>query len=249
MNKRSLAVVLPLAGLAACGMFSSSSSGAEGLGKVDTLVGWVERVHTESELSKERVRTAVDSLHALVTAKFEGEVVLAYREFREAIDRSKKQADKLRSTVSNMKRSADPVFMQWSNDLHEFSSVEMRQRSRERLSDARRRYEAVVDAAEPALAIYEEVNRTLHDYALFLNHDLNPSSVAGIGDDVRTLRSLATQLDSQFNDCLEASRRYVESAGLSTPPAAPGGAAPVEGRSQFDGMDLPPLPERNRQDR
>lgn len=248
MSRCSLAVVLPLAGLAACGGFSSSQ--ASGLGKVDSLVGWVERVHTESELSKERVRTAVDSLHALVTAKFEGEVVLAYREFREAIDRSKRQATKLRTTVTSMKRAADPVFSQWGRDLHGFSSIQMRQRSRERLSDARGRYEDVLDAAEPALSIYEDVNRTLNDYALFLNHDLNPSSVAGIGDDIRTLRSLAKQLDSQFNDCLEASRKYVQSAGLSAVPgAAPGGAAPVENRSQSDGIDLPTLRRRERQDR
>ena len=54
-----------------------------------------------------------------------------------------------------MKRSAEPVFVQWNNDLQGFSSIQMRQRSRERLSDARRRYEAVVDAAEPALSNYE----------------------------------------------------------------------------------------------
>ncbi len=179
-----LAVVL-LAGLTACG--STSSRGSGGIAKVGNLKDWVERVQAESERSKERVRTAVDSLDAVIAANYEDEVVVAYRKFRESINHSKRQALNLHATLKSMKRSAEPVFVQWNNDLQGFSSIQMRQRSRERLSDARRRYEAVVDAAEPALSIYEEVNRTLGDYALYLNHDLNQSSLAGIGEDVRTL--------------------------------------------------------------
>ncbi len=235
-----LAVML-LAGLAACG--STSSRGSGGIAKVDNLKSWVERVQAESERSKERVRTAVDSLDAVIAANYEDEVVVAYRKFRESINHSQRQALNLHATLKSMKRSAEPVFVQWNNDLQGFSSIQMRQRSRERLSDARRRYEAVVDAAEPALSIYEEINRTLGDYALYLNHDLNQSSLAGIGEDIRTLKSLATQLDSQFDDCATAAQNYLHATDQS---AAPGGAAPVEDRSGMDDVDLPTLPDRER---
>ena len=74
-----LAVML-LAGLAACG--STSSRGSGGIAKVDNLKSWVERVQAESERSKERVRTAVDPLDAVIAANYEDEVAVAYRKFR-----------------------------------------------------------------------------------------------------------------------------------------------------------------------
>ena len=243
MNRRTLArsfaVVLPLTALAACAIFSPGKSG--GLARVDALVGWVERVHVESELSKERVRTAIDSLHAIVAQDFHGDVVVAYAELVEAIEGSRRQARKLRKSIASMKRSAEPVFERWSVDLEKFTSMQMRQRSRVRLADTRRRYDAVVDSADPAQTAYDEVNLILRDHALYLHHDLNPASVSEIGEDIRAVTSLAVELESRLDTCLDAAQTYIESAALpAVPPAAPGGAAPLEEGPSFD-VELPTL--------
>ena len=242
MNRRTLAksfaVVLPLTAFAACGIFSAGSGG---LARVNALVGWVERVHVESELSKERVRTAIDSLHAVVARDFEGDVVEAYVELVEAIEHSRRQAAKLRTSIASMKRSAEPVFERWSVDLEKFTSMQMRQRSRVRLADTRRRYDAIVDAADPAQTVYDEVNLILRDHALYLHHDLNPASVSEIGEDIRAVTSLAVELESRLDACLDAAQTYIESAALpAVPPAAPGGAAPLDEDPGF-GVDLPSL--------
>ena len=68
----------------------------------------------------------MDSLLAVSAADFEGDVVLAYTEFVESIELSKRQAKKLRSIVESMKRSANPVFEKWETDLENFSSMQMR---------------------------------------------------------------------------------------------------------------------------
>ena len=105
-----------------------------------------------------------------------------------------------------------------------------------------------MDAVDPAQKVYQEVNLSLRDHALYLNHDLNPGSVSEIRDDIRALTSLADELEGMFDVCLEAARIYVESAALpAVPPAAPGGAAPFDESPVFD-VPLPPVQGRRDRD-
>ena len=223
----SYAVLLPLMGLTACEFLFPNES--VGPARADNLVSRVERVHVESELSKERARAAFDALQAITAQNFGDDPVVAYSELVKAIELSKRQARKLSVSIESMRVSAEPVFRRWANDLRKFSSTEMRQRSRIRLSDTRSLYEEVVDAVEPAEKLYAELNRNLGDHVLFLNFDLNAGGIAEIRDEVRALANLAEELDNKLDVCLKTARRYVETAALpASPPPAPGSAGPSE---------------------
>jgi hypothetical protein len=225
----SFAVALPLTLVAGCGIFSGDEHA--GPSQVGDLVSWVERVYVDSELSKEKVQMAMERLQAIVASEYSGDAVRAYREFVEAVEQSERQARKLRSTVEPMKRSADPVFQQWSLDLLAFKNLEMRHRSQARLEATRERFDAVVATVDPAQTAYEQFNQGLRDHALFLGYDLNPTSVAEVKGDVHALAGLAAELDVKFDECLRAARAYVDSTALpmsadpGSMPPAPGGAA------------------------
>ena len=213
MNRatRTLAILLPLTALTACGLFSSNSVG---LSKVEDLVTWIERVHVDSELSKERVRIAVRTLHTLVAPNFSGDLVTAYSDFVRAIELSEAQAKELHTSQAAMQEAAEPVFEQWEQDLGKFSGEGMRQRSGVRLAATRQRYETIVDATEPAIAAHDRFNLSMRDHALFLGHDFNAAAIAEIDADIRAVTKLGGELESQFDLCLEAARNYVESAAL-----------------------------------
>lgn len=222
--------VLPVALLAACGMLGGSAGGPT---KVRDLVEWVERVHVEAELARDEARKALAALGALAAARFEGDPVEAYAALVRAVEASERQAARLRETVEPMKEAAAPVFEQWAADLERFASARLRQRSRQRLTEARRRFEAVVDRVDPALATLEELNRGLRDHVLFLGHDLNADALAAVSSEVRALEDLGRGLDEELEEGLRAARAYVERASL--PVAAPPGAAPP-------GAATPPAP-------
>ncbi|MCB9868804.1 MAG: DUF2959 family protein [Planctomycetes bacterium] len=213
------AAALALSFLTSCQMFGSGDTGP---GKVNDLVGWIERVYVDSELARQEVRSALGQLQAIVGKEFTGDPVPAFQSFVEAIKRSEDQAKKLTSAVGPMKRTADPVFKRWATDLESFHSVELRQRSQERLLDTRRRYDAIVTAVDPMQVSLEKFNKSLRDHSLFLGHDFNAGSVAAIRNDVQTLSLLAKDLDAQLEASMRAAKAYVDSAALPVS-ASPGG--------------------------
>ena len=226
MNPRSLiaiAFVLPGAALTSCGLFSSDTAGPA---QVDDLVGWVERVYVESELSKDNVQVSVTKLQAIVSAEFGANAVQAYTEFVESVDRAEQQADKLRDTIGPMKSAAEPVFEKWEEDLEQFSSPAMRERSFARMTATRERYEQIVAAVEPAQVAYDELVAGLRDHALFLGNDFNPGALSAVQEDVRRLSALAAEIDGRFDAALMAARAYVDSSALPGNVAAPPGGAP-----------------------
>ena len=221
---RTIVLALPLAlGTVACSTVSGvtksfasvfSSSSAVGPDKVDDLLSRIERVYVECELSQQSSRSALESLESLVSADFSGDPVTAYTRFLEAAESSKKQANSLKASIGPMKEAAVPFFDRWASDLAQFSSMDMRLHSQNRLTATRDRYEAILDAVEPAMSTYRAYNATLSDHVLFLSHDFNASAVAAIEGEVRALTDSAAELDILLGDAREAAQQYVRAAAL-----------------------------------
>jgi len=209
--------------VAGCGMFGSST----GLAGVDELVSTIEEVHIDAELAKGLARTASEKLSAIVAPDFSGDPKVAFKEFADAVAASEEKARSLRSKIQEMKAIAGPVFEKWKQDLAQFTSSGMRLRSEARLKASLGRYEAVVAAADPALAAYERLNAALRDHALFLGNDLNSASISEVRSDVQAIALSVEDLDATINTCLAAAAEYVQASALPERAAAPG---PTDGQ-------------------
>jgi len=215
VSRRTLAtstvLVLPLlAGLTSCA--SSSDKHSESLRQADDLVTRVERVHVESELSKDSVHDAMDWLQAIMRNDYEGDAVSAFAGFMEAVEKSEKQAKSLRNAVAPMQRSAQSVFDRWTTDLNAFANPRMRQRSQAKLNEARQRYDAVKAAVDPAETAFDGFNLGLRDVALFLSHDF--SAASELKSEVRALVRMTKELDQSLDATLAACREYIQNQGL-----------------------------------
>jgi Protein of unknown function (DUF2959) len=198
-------------------------------GQVESLVTWVEKVHVEAEVARDKMAEALTRLQTLAASDFRKEpVVNVYAHLVQGIDASEQQGARLKNTVAPMKAASLPVFTQWEKDVTQITAEQLRQKSQMRLALAKERYQAIVAAADPALADLETFNRAMRDQALFLGHDLNPSSLGEIQNEVKALSKTAHELDRKLDMTLVAARAYVEFAALPTsalaaPPAPPGG--------------------------
>ncbi|MGQ0614484.1 MAG: DUF2959 family protein [Planctomycetaceae bacterium] len=229
-----LATLALLATAGACAFVSGGSSKkkAQGPTEVENLVAAIERVYVDTEVTRDTVRSAMAALKALASADFANDAVPAYAAYLEVVDRSEKQAQALRGSVQPMKRAAGPVFARWEEDLHAFTSAEMRIRSQNRLEETRSRYEAIVAAVDPAERGFDDFNRGLRDHALFLSHDFNPTSLAEIQEGVKGLERLAADLDRRLDLTLRTTRVYIDAAAL--PSSARPNTVPVAGDSPAD---------------
>lgn len=210
---KTLAVVLPvLAAGSGCASFTKKHAG--GLHEVDSLVGAVERVHFETELSKQRARAALRSLEELVSPEFAGDPLEAFATFAAAIDASEQQAEELRGCTPPMEKVAGVVFEEWETSLESFTIAQLRQRSKARLAKTRSRYDTVQKALAQAQQAYDLYNVGLRDHATFLGHDFNAASVAQIEGELQALTEWTVELEKRFDACLAASEEYVRSAAL-----------------------------------
>ncbi len=228
MQPRILVESLVLAGtlaLASCGSPGRSMKESGGPSNVDDLLNRVERVEIAAVVGKERAHEALAALRVLVAPEFQGDAFAAYTKLLEAVDQSQKQAAELQAAVGPMKKLADQVFFEWMSDLESFGNSQMRQRSQMRLEETRARYDAVHKTAVAVQIVYDALNADLADHALFLEHDLNASSVAMLANAVDDLSEKSRELDTRIDSCVAASKTYVEHAALRGQLAKPDSAA------------------------
>lgn len=231
-----IATAVPFAALCSCGAFSSEDTGVS---RVTDLMTWVERVHVESELAKQKVATATDLMTTLIAGNFKGAPAAAFAEYVRAVQESEAQAEKLRLSVRSMQGAAQPVFDKWRADVLNIDNLQLRQRSEARLDQTWQRYQQLQSSSRHAETGYDSFNQGMRDLTLFLSHDLNAAAVHEVSEDARSLANLAVDLDGRFNRSLDAARSYLAWSGISEPTVAPPVGMRPDGRAA---PLLPPAP-------
>ncbi|MCB9897969.1 MAG: DUF2959 family protein [Planctomycetes bacterium] len=194
-------------------LFVKQSDGTS-LTSVDGLLDEVESVHVELALSRQRLAEAMSALRTLVAPDFGGDALSSYALLVDAVERSETQAAALRAQADPMQGAAEHVFAAWQADLSAFADDGLRQVSRERMEETHARYDAILTGLLPALARFDELNRTLRDAVLFLGHDFNATAVAELAQDVQAMDARAAEVDALFVESVDAARSYVQAAAM-----------------------------------
>jgi ElaB/YqjD/DUF883 family membrane-anchored ribosome-binding protein len=216
VNWRTFAADLTLTlGLAAVASgCAGTSKEVDTLKGVDDLVGRVELLHFEAELSKARSENALDSLEGVANGGFRGDPVAAFDQLIKAVELSEEQADALRDAVEPMHSSAEAVFAQWAADAGELRIDSLRTRSLARLEETRTRYSAILVSVEQAQKAYDAFNVGVRDHSTYLQNDFNAASVADIQEELHTLAKWAGELNVRLDACMQACERYVAASAL-----------------------------------
>lgn len=206
-----------VAALAVCAAFTAcagQTQRSQSVQQVDELLTHIERVQVETAVAKDAAHAVLSDLCALVSPSFKGDAAPAFAEFLESAELSEQQGEVLAKSVEPMQRAADELFHRWTKDLENFGNTRMRQRSQSRLDETRTRYQSILGATQAAQIALDAYNNDLGDHALFLQNDLNATSVETIRGDVRLLNEQVQDLDKRFDATTAAARAYVESAAL-----------------------------------
>ena len=204
---------------------ATTQKGAEGIQTVDGLVGNVERVHMESEVSLDRAREGVDALRAILRHDFQGDPSKAYIALEKSIANSEAQTKRFADSVPALDLAAQEVFANWTRDIETMTSAGLREKSEARRKLTEERYQAVVKTIDPIKVALERFNLILRDHALFLGHDFNAEAISVLGGEMETLRKQYEALAVRVERLGDASREYMRtSAPLTTLHATPQGS-------------------------
>jgi ElaB/YqjD/DUF883 family membrane-anchored ribosome-binding protein len=185
--------LLLVAALAGCQSVKYRTLEAFGVEKRDILSDNVESARDAQGDAKEQFTSALEQFRA--TVAFEGaELEDLYDRLDGAYERSLDDAERVRERIEEVRDVAGDLFEEWSDELDDYESADLRRRSEALLRETRGRYERMIAAMERAEATMDPVLQSFEDQVLFLKHNLNARAIsalrnelAGIENDTRAL--------------------------------------------------------------
>lgn len=203
----------PIAALAACLLLVVPAGGCAstkiwakeailGQEKREQLVNSVEAARDQQQEAKETFASALDELLAISEGSGQtADLEAQYRKIESAYSKSVSRAESVRTRIAGVERVATALFKEWSNELDEYSSTELRRASERQLEATRGQYDQLLAAMKQAAGKMDPVLAALKDQTLFLKHNLNAQAIASLQAD---LESISVDVASLIREMEEA---------------------------------------------
>ena len=187
LKLRALLVVVCLLLVAGCETAYYNAMEKVGVHKRDILVDRVEEVRDAQVDVKEQFSSALERFtHEL---NFDGgDLQAAYDLISEEYEDSQSRADALSARINSVEDVAEDLFAEWSDELEQYSSANLRRQSESQLRDTRRQYQQMLKAMRTAESKMAPVLTTLKDQTLFLKHNLNARAIASLKTEFGSLK-------------------------------------------------------------
>jgi Protein of unknown function (DUF2959) len=118
----------------------------------------------------------------------------AYKKLQKEMEASEKKRAAVLTRSNEMNAEAAKLFKSWEASTAAISSPDLRQRSDQRLTTAKQRFDEIRTTGQSAAALYPPFMKSLQDQVTFLGHDLNPTAVAALKPDAEKLNAQAQEL-------------------------------------------------------
>jgi hypothetical protein len=116
--------------------------------------------------------------------------------------------------IEGVRSVAHALFAEWEKELDQYTSKTLRSRSESTLRSTRQRYDRLMLLMQRAADRMEPVLATLRDQVLFLKHNLNAQTVAGLDSTARELQSdIGTLIADMERSIAEADAFLAEWSG------------------------------------
>jgi ABC-type transporter Mla subunit MlaD len=177
-------------------IFASALVGAaqdEGVKQIQQLIKKANSVVESITDAKLQLQKTMDAYNAVLAPD-----VKDRRDAYKKLQKEMATADKKRAAVSTrsgeMNTEADKLFKSWEASTAAIGDPDLRQRSEQRLTTAKQRFDGIRKAGQSGSEAYTRFMKSLQDQVTFLGHDLNPGAVAALKPDADKLNAQAQEL-------------------------------------------------------
>jgi hypothetical protein len=195
----SLLAVLALA-LAGCSTAYYSTLEKFGYAKRELLVTRVEDTRQAQGEAKEQFASALAQF--LAVARIDGgDLQKKYAEANRAYERSELRAKEVRARIDSVESVAEALFLEWKQELRQYSSASLRAQSERQLAETEQRY----------------------DQLLILKHNLNARALASLDGTNRELQTDIRQLIAEMDGSIREADAFIRTLQLpALGPTGPG---------------------------
>ncbi len=202
----SLCIASPLAG---CKSTYYAAYEKFGVYKRDLLKKRVAAARDGQQAASEQFKDALTKLKQVY--RFEGgRLEQAYRDLESEYKQSDDRAKAVRKRIADVETVGSDLFTEWEQEIKQISTPSLADNSRRQLRDTRVRFDQMVDALKKAERSMEPVLTKLHDYVLYLKHNLNAAAIASLRGEATNIQAEISKLIADMNASIAKADEFIE---------------------------------------
>ncbi len=177
--------------------------------KRDILITRVEAARDSLEEAKTQFQDALEKFSALT--RFEGgDLGHLYRQLKGEFDYSKARAEAVRDRIEAVEAVAEALFLEWEDELEQYSNRSLRNSSRQKLKQTRQHCGQLLIAMRRAEDRIEPVIAVFQDQVLFLKHNLNAQAIASLENELTAMTVNVASLIEAMERSISRANDFVE---------------------------------------
>ncbi len=181
-----------------------------GVYKRDILKKEVTAARDDQKAASDQFKDALTKLRELYNFNG-GDLEKQYNQVNREYERSVARANDVHKRVKSVETVAQDLFTEWEGEIKQISSEKLRESSREKLQETRRRYDELHTALKRAEQSMDPVLVRFHDQVLFLKHNLNAAAIASLKGETTDIQKEISRLIEDMNAAIQKADSFINS--------------------------------------
>ena len=201
-------LMIPL-GFSACDTAYIAAMDKMGYAKRDILSSRVKSARDAQEEAKKDIQNALDQFGKVVAYQG-GNLETTYKKLNSELQSSEDSAKTVRKRIEDVESVADVLFSEWTTELSQYSSADLRRKSEAKLTQTQIRYNNMLGAMKRAEQRIDPVLKPLRDQVLYLKHNLNARVLAAIKGELVKVDAQVDQLVKDMNRSIAEADKFLQ---------------------------------------
>jgi chromosome segregation ATPase len=202
-----LALALVLGG---CSSVYYNAMEKMGIPKRQILVDRVGEARGAQQEAKKQFASALEEFLSVANVPA-SELKDTYDRVKSSFEDCEKRAKDVRDRIDSIQSVADALFVEWSDELAQYSNPTLRAQSSRQLEATKRRYAELRRVMDQAASRMDPVLTTFRDQVLFLKHNLNAQAIASLDGTTRALQGDINRLMADMEKSIKEADAFIAS--------------------------------------
>lgn len=208
-NSKLLLAFFSLVLLAGCQSAYYSAMEKVGVHKRDIMLDRVEEAQTAQQDAQQQFTSALDQLSQLINYDG-GDLATQYELVNDQYQASKASADEVTARIAAIESVADALFDEWSDEIQQYSSNTLKQKSQQKLRKTERNYQSLIASMHRAKDKMAPVLSALKDNTLYLKHNLNAQAIGALQGEYGTIKRDVESLVTEMSKAIKQSQEFID---------------------------------------
>ena len=139
-----------------------------------------------------------------------GDLEAFYDNLKDDYETCQERARIVENRIERVDRTANDLFLEWEDEIGQIQNAEFKAKSRASLQETRNRYARLNASMTQAHSKMAPVLSRLHDYVLYLKHNLNAQAIGSLRKEVGGIETEVERLIADISRSIEAADEFLK---------------------------------------